>query len=229
MVAKEQQVGASYAPGDGEDQGKASKDSAVKKPAMPNNGKNSPAPCKQTGSSPKKKSKASAAISESDKKSRKKSASTDEVEEESDDDLAPVHTGQTQSKSAAPAAYADANKKTPSKIATPSSSAAKHKSSTKKPIPSSKNAIPSTSKVGSASTSETSKKEKDQKKQDGDDVLMTEKNPIKKRQAPVATSVRIVAAAESVRIVAAHPTFQNGPIAGGGIRRPSRRPGAPLS
>jgi len=237
MVAKEQQVGAHVAPGDGEDQGTASKDSAFKMPAMSNNGKSSPAPrspapCKQTGSSPIKKSKASASSSESDKKSSKKSASTDEFEEESDDDLfARVSSVQKMpSKSAAPAADADATMTTPSKRVTPSSSAAKDKSSTKKAIPSAKKAIPSALKVRSASAKKgkTSKEEKDQENQDGDDVLMTGKTQSKKRKAPAAELVRIVAAAESVRMVAAHPTFQNGPVAGGGIIKPSQRPRPPL-
>ena len=180
MVAKEQQVGAHVAPGDGEDQGTASKDSAFKMPAMSNNGKSSPAPrspapCKQTGSSPIKKSKASASSSESDKKSSKKSASTDEIEEESDDDLfAPVSTGKKMpSKSAAPAADADATMKTPSKRVTPSSSAAKDKSSTKKAIPSAKKAIHSALKVRSASAKKgkTSKEEKDQEERNKVDDL----------------------------------------------------------
>jgi len=70
------------------------------------------------------------------------------------------------SKSAAPAADADATKKTPSKSFTPSSSAAKDKSSIKKAIPSAKKAIHSASKVGSASAKKgkTSKEEKDQEK-----------------------------------------------------------------
>ena len=172
MVAKEQQVGAHVAPGDGEDQGTASKDSAFKMPAMSNNGKSSPAPrspapCKQTGSSPIKKSKASASSSESDKKSSKKSASTDEFEEESDDDLfARVSSVQKMpSKSAAPSADADATKKTPSKSATSSSPAAKDTSSTHTAIPS-KKAKYSASNVGSASAKKgkISKEEKDQEK-----------------------------------------------------------------
>ena len=217
MVAKEQQVGARVAPGDGEDQGTASKDSPFKTPAMPINGTSSPAPrslalCKQIGSSPNTKSNASVSSSESE-----------------DDLFAPVSTGKkTPSKSAAPDADANATKKTPSKSATSSSSAVKDTSSTHTAIPS-KKAKHSASNVGSVSANkdETSKEEKDQKSQDRDDDFRTKKKQ-SKREAPAAASVRIVAAAESVRIVAAHPTFQNGPVAGGGIIKPSQRPRPPL-